>query len=265
MGLRSYCRVRSITQWFRDNFAPHRGALFDDVLWRDACAGLPWVSPLDDMRLARLRGLAESFLRGKAITPVDGLSLGDLDRVRLAALCCLPVLEFGDEGLHGWSELIVYPGAFRVRHQHVDDDHVQHEWDDTLTGESWSEGPLILSWTDVRADIEDPDAGLCLPIHEMAHKLDALDGEMDGTPPLPREWQRAWAHDFQRAYEGFLVRVDHGDDTEIDPYAAESPEEFFAVCSEYHFGAPQLLSTAMPEVARHLQQFYGASPMMARA
>ena len=36
------------------------------------------------------------------------------------------------------------------------------------------------------ADLEEPDAGFCVAVHEMAHKLDALDGEMDGTPPLPR-------------------------------------------------------------------------------
>ena len=43
----------------------------------------------------------------------------------------------------------------------------------------------------------------------------------------------------------------------IDDYAAESPEEFFAVCSEYHFSDANRLRDAMPEVAAHLQRFYG--------
>ena len=43
----------------------------------------------------------------------------------------------------------------------------------------------------------------------------------------------------------------------IDDYAAESPEEFFAVCSEYHFSDARRLRDAMPEVAAHLQRFYG--------
>ena len=42
----------------------------------------------------------------------------------------------------------------------------------------------------------------------------------------------------------------------IDPYAASAPEEFFAVVSEYHFLAPELLSAAYPEVARLTAQFY---------
>ncbi|HEX5665181.1 MAG TPA: zinc-dependent peptidase, partial [Xanthomonadaceae bacterium] len=97
-------------------------------------------------------------------------------------------------------------------------------------------------------------------VHEMAHKLDALDGLLDGTPPLPRDWQREWARDFQSAYDDFAAQVDGGRETAIDAYAAEAPEEFFAVCSEYHFSDPALLHETMPSVATHLRRFYGPSP-----
>ncbi|MGH8083067.1 MAG: zinc-dependent peptidase, partial [Lysobacter sp.] len=100
----------------------------------------------------------------------------------------------------------------------------------------------------------------CVAAHEMAHKLDVLDGLLDGTPPLPRPWQREWARDFQRAYDDFIEQVDSGHETLIDPYAAEAPEEFFAVVTEYHFSDPQALRDTMPEVAAHLQRFYGPSP-----
>jgi Mlc titration factor MtfA (ptsG expression regulator) len=255
--------VRRLEHWLAKSLGIRRSPLFDDALWRDACAGLPWVASIDEIRRIRLRELSETFLREKTISPVGGLALDDLARLQLAALCCLPLLEFGREGLHGWSELIVYPEAFRVRREAIDDDEVQHEWEDDLIGEAWEEGPLILSWADVQADIDTPEAGLCLAVHEMAHKLDALDGEMDGTPPLPREWQREWARDFQHAFEDFVALVDCGGDTEIDPYAAESPEEFFAVCSEYHFGAPHVLRAAFPAVAAHLRRFYGEPPVLA--
>src|SRR3546814_7088396 len=93
----------------------------------------------------------------------------------------------------------LYPDAFRVNRSHVDAAGVLHEWEDDLIGESWESGPLILSWADVQADLDEPDAGFCVAVHEMAHKLDALDGVLDGTPPLPRAWQREWARDFQAA------------------------------------------------------------------
>ncbi|KAF1718773.1 hypothetical protein CSC75_18215 [Pseudoxanthomonas wuyuanensis] len=234
----------------------------DPQRWQQVLASAPWFSALDDVRAARLRELSARFLQQKTITPLAGLELDAGQRLQLAALCCLPLLEFGAAGLRGWSQLIVYPDAFRVHRSHTDAAGVLHEWEDELSGESWGAGPLILSWADVQADLAEPDAGFCVAVHEMAHKLDALDGEMDGTPPLPHAWQRQWAHDFQRSYDAFCATVDAGDDTAIDPYAAEAPEEFFAVVTEYHFSAPRLLKQAMPDVAAHLRRFYGPPPLL---
>ena len=235
----------------------------DSTLWQTVRTRVPWVAALDDQRAARLRALAGRFLRDKAITPVGGLALDDADRATLAALCCLPLLEFGAEGLHGWSQLLVHPDAFRVDRSHVDAAGVMHEWEDELAGEAWQHGPLVLSWADVAEDLAHPRDGCCVAVHEMVHKLDALDGLLDGTPPLPRDWQRAWARDFQQAYDGFVERVDRGLHTRIDPYAAEAPEEFFAVCSEYHFSDPALLARELPAVAAQLERLYGRSPFAA--
>ena len=232
----------------------------DPELWRLVRERVHWIGALDADRDARLRALTARFLHEKNITPVAGLALDDMQRMLLAALCCLPLLEFGREGLRGWSQLIVYPDAFRVNRTHVDAAGVLHEWNDELIGEAWETGPVILSWADVQADLDEPHAGFCVAVHEIAHKLDALDGALDGTPPLPRDWQRAWARDFQAAFDAFTAQVDSGQDTAIDGYAAEAPEEFFAVCSEYHFTNPETLRDAMPLVADHLARFYGASP-----
>lgn len=246
-------------RWFRGLFA-RTAPDIDPALWRRTRAVVPWAKALDPARDARLAALSAQFLHRKTITPVDGLTLDPDQRCALAALCCLPLLEFGVEGLHGWSQLIVYPDAFRVRRDHVDAAGVLHIEDQDIIGEAWDAGPLILSWADVQADLDDPEAGCCVAVHEMAHKLDVLDGVMDGTPPLPRDWQRAWAQDFQRAYDAFVAEVDTGRETAIDPYAAEGTDEFFAVCSEYHFSAPHLLCEEMPAIAAHLERFYGRSP-----
>jgi MtfA peptidase len=246
-------------RWLRGLFARPDPPI-DAAQWLRVRAGVPWVEALDRERDARLAALTATFLHRKTITAVGGLVLEPDQRCALAALCCLPLMEFGADGLHGWSQLIVYPDAFRVKRDHVDAAGVLHIGEDELSGEAWDAGPLILSWADVCADLEEPDAGCCVAVHEMAHKLDMLDGAIDGTPPLPRDWQRAWARDFQAAYDLFVAEVDAGRDTLIDPYAAEATEEFFAVCSEYHFSAPQLLREEMPAIAAHLTRFYGPSP-----
>ncbi len=237
-------------------------ARLDPHIWSCARTATPWIAALDPDREAHLQTLTARLLHDKTITPVAGLALDDALRVQLAALCCLPLLEFGEEGLHGWSQLIVYPDAFRKQRSHIDAAGVMHEWDDDLIGEAWESGPVILSWADVLSDCASPREGFCVAVHEMAHKIDALDGALDGTPPLPRDWQRGWARDFQIAYDAFCKEVEAGRDTEIDPYAAEAPEEFFAVCSEYHFSMPALLQAEMPAVAQHLARFYGPSPLL---
>jgi Mlc titration factor MtfA (ptsG expression regulator) len=232
----------------------------DPALWRALRREVALLGALDDDRAARLGALAARFLQDKTITPLGGLALDDRQRATLAALCCLPLLEFGAEGLHGWAQVLVYPDAFRVDRRHVDAAGVVHEWEDELAGESWEHGPLVLSWADVASDLAHPRAGYCVAVHEMVHKLDALDGALDGTPPLPRDWQKEWARDFQQAYDVFIARVDRDADTAIDPYAAEAPEEFLAVCSEYHFSDPALLQREMPVVAAHLRRLFGAPP-----
>jgi len=231
----------------------------DPEAWRTTRASLPWLRTLGGVDDEVLAALAARFLHEKTIMPLGELELGDAERLQLAALCCLPLLRFGGEGLHGWSQLLVYPDAFRARRSHMDAAGVLHEWEEELIGEAWDAGPLILSWADVQSDIADPAAGFCVAVHEMAHKLDVLDGVLDGTPPLPREWQREWARDFQQAYDAFVAKVERGAHTRIDPYAAEAPEEFFAVCSEYHFSNPRELRQSMPKVAAHLQRFYGVT------
>lgn len=237
----------------------------DPAVWRDTRAAVPWLRALDPARDARLQTLAAWFLHQKTITPIGDLRLDDRQRCLLAALCCLPVLEFGEHGLAGWSQLIVYPDAFRTHRSHMDAAGVLHEGQDELIGEAWDAGPVILSWADVLADCDDPHAGFCVVAHEIAHKLDLLDGVLDGTPLLPRAWQREWARDFQAAFDAFTAQVDAEGEPAIDSYAAEAPEEFFAVVSEYHFSDPHRLDAAMPQVAAHLRRFYGPSPFAAMA
>jgi Mlc titration factor MtfA (ptsG expression regulator) len=232
--------------------------------WNAVCERAPVCSLLDASQALRLRGLAGGFLQRKSITPVQGLALDDADRALIATLCCLPVLNLGGHWLGGWHEVVMYPSGFRVRRQELDEPTgVLHEWDEDLAGEAWSEGPLILSWEDLQLDLAHPEDSMNLVAHEIAHKLDLRDGVLDGTPPLPPARLASWVRDLQAAFEQLGTELDADQETLIDPYAAESPEEFFAVVSEVHFSAPALLQQAMPAVAAQLTSFYGASPWAA--
>ena len=134
------------------------------------------------------------------------------------------------------------------------------EYHEELIGEAWERGPLILSWADIEEDLDKPDDGVCVVVHEIAHKLDELSGGVDGMPRMPKGVSRdEWGRAFTQAYERLCALVDAGqeDDSLVDPYAAHSPEEFFAVCSEHVLCRPDLLEEQFPEVERLLRRFYG--------
>ena len=69
-----------------------------------------------------------------------------------------------------------------------------------------------------------------------------------------------WRRTLTAAYDDFCARIDRGEDTAIDPYAAESPAEFFAVLSEVFFAEPLLLRREYPEVYGQFAAFYRQDP-----
>ena len=231
-----------------------------EAAWRQVLRDHRALGGLSAAESDRLRELATLFLREKIFEPVRGLQLDEPGRLAIAALCCLPVVNLGADWLDGWRTLIVYPGAFIRKREQFDGFGVMHEWEEAITGEAWDLGPLILSWADVEASGQ--GEGYNVAVHEIAHKLDLLNGEADGFPPLHRGMRRgAWREAFTHAFEDFQRRVDGGEDTDIDPYAAEAPGEFFAVFSEYFFETPDLIEAEYPAVYRQLAAFYRQDPL----
>ncbi|CAG1009747.1 MtfA peptidase [Myxococcaceae bacterium] len=231
-----------------------------DTAWREVLADHPILAGLAEEEEGRLRELAVLFLHEKIYEPVQGLGLTEPMRLVIAVQCCLPVMNLGQDWLDGWRTVIAYPGAFVRKREQFDSSGVMHEWEEAVSGEAWKLGPLILSWADVEAS--GWGDGYNVAIHEIAHKLDLLNGEVDGFPPLHRGMSaKAWNQAFSAAFDDFNRRLDAGAATEIDPYAAEAPGEFFAVLSEYFFELPGLVFAEYPEVYRQLAAFYRQDPL----
>lgn len=230
--------------------------------WRLALAAHPLAQRLDGCRQDELRRLVGVFLSRKRFHALAGAALSDAIQILIALQACLPVLEQGPGALRGWRDILVYPGEFKVKRSHHDDrSGVVTESDDVLIGEAWERGPLVLSLADVELDLAKPWDGYNVVIHEIAHKLDMLDGPPDGVPPLPPHIpRRQWIVAFQRSFDLLSNDVARGRDTLIDPYAAESADEFFAVVSELHWSQPALLRRADAAVADLLEAYYGVSP-----
>src|SRR5574337_1320935 len=139
-------------QSLRTHFEP---APIADPLWRRALAGCPLARRLDPERQQLLRQLAALFLTRKRFHALAGAVLDDYWRLLIAMQACLPALQQGPASLRGWREVLIYPGEFKVRRSHHDDrTGVITEGDETLIGEAWERGPLVLSLADVQLDLD---------------------------------------------------------------------------------------------------------------
>lgn len=232
------------------------------TLWQSVLHETTIFHHLSAVERAHLRELTTLFLYRKRINSVKTLPLSERMRVIIAAQACLLILHLGLRYFDDWVEVIVYPGAFRIERDTTDENGLVSHQSNVLSGESWSHGPVILSWEDIEQDLAHPLGGRNVIIHEFAHKLDMLNGRANGMPPLHASMEiSVWTNTFSAAYEHFQTQLALFHSTPIDPYAAMSPAEFFAVVSEYFFSAPRTLHQIYPDVFAQLALFYRQNPL----
>jgi len=232
-----------------------------EAIWQLTLARYPFLALRKAADLAELRRLSSLFLDSKEFSGAHGLEVGDDMAVAIAAQACLPVLCLGLRPYDGFVGIVVHPDEVQVKREFVDDDGIVHEYDDVVAGEAMEGGPVMLSWRDVVEAGDTSAWGYNVVVHEFAHLLDMGDGVADGMPPLPNGAARQhWQQVLTREYGGFCEAVDARRGTVLDPYGAESPEEFFAVASEAFFVAPHDLRAEMPALYQLLTGYYRQDP-----
>ncbi len=233
-----------------------RNGLLPDDVWDSLLDEHPILDGLSGEELAELRRLVALFTHEKSFEGADGLELTDFMKAVISLQSCLPVLKLGLEWYDNWKAVVVVPDVFVGEHSEVDRAGVAHEWAEDQSGGSWDSGPVVLSWTDVEAS--GWGDGYNVVIHEAAHRLDLLDGEVNGRPALHDGMSvTEWRDVFSRAFTELGRNSRRGRRRpRIDPYAMESDSEFFAVSSEYFFEQPRVLLAEYPDVYRLLSLFF---------
>lgn len=225
-----------------------------------AVGQLPILHGLSAAELDHLHETASLFLHGKSFAAAGDAEVDTTTQLKIALQACLLILHLDEASYRGWNEIILYPDEFLRLREEIDDAGIVHHSRDILAGESWLGGPLVLSIADVETSGQAD--GVNVVLHEFAHKLDMLNGDANGFPPLHRGMDAArWADDFSAAYADFCARVDAGEDTAIDPYATADPAEFFAVLTEVFFETPALLHAEYPAVYAQMRLFYRQHPL----
>ena len=238
--------------------------------WRAVLRRWPLYRRLPADLQLQLKRQIQVFLADKRIVGCAGLEVTDEMRVLVAAQACLLLLNRRGARFERLTEVLLYPGAFIVERDHGDGSGVLQRRRDVLTGESWVQGQVVLSWDDTLAGALDADDGRNVAIHEFAHQLDQDKGHANGAPAAGR-WARGrmqrWARVFDEAFTRLRAQLAQpaatGDRAPplIDPYGATDPAEFFAVVSEVFFERPQALAAQEPALYRELAAFYRVDPL----
>ena len=232
------------------------------ALWHDCIQQIPALRVLTRQELHRLRKLTSLFLHNKTINGANGLTVDDRMRVIIASQACLLILNLRLDYFDGWSEIIVYPTSFIVAREERLAEGIIHETRRRLGGESWSRGPVILSWADAKPGARSHGLVSNVILHEFAHKIDMLNGAANGMPPLHANMIREhWTKSLSKAYKSLYQQIERHQHTSIDPYASESPAEFFAVLTEIYFEQPVHLHHIYPAVYKQLSLFYRQDPL----
>lgn len=225
--------------------------------WREILArNVKAYRLLDEPEQEVLRELVQVFIAEKRWEGCGGLELDDEMRVTIAGSACLLILGRDHDLMRDVESILVYPstvvlpdaqaGTFDGRPRIVGEGR-------EALGVAHIGGPVILAWDSVLQGARNAADGHNVVIHEMAHKIDFLDGDADGTPPLEtsaerREWARICAEEFtaMQTGGGHFLRA----------YAATNEAEFFAVASEVFFEKPKQLRRELPELYGLLRGFY---------
>jgi len=211
------------------------------------------------------RGLVEQvvqvFVAEKNWEGGAGLQVTDEMKVTVAGQAAILTLGL-DEPYYfeGVESIILYQGRYRhpARIYH-------NSWlipaGIAYSGEAWYRGPIVLSWRDVLESGRNASGGHNLVVHELAHFLDGLDGDVDGTPPLAgRRQAQTWYRVTEAEYLRLVGQARRKEVTLLDHYGASNRAEFFAVAAECFFEQPQALAREHGDLYAVLRDFFRQDP-----
>ncbi|MEO0566109.1 MAG: M90 family metallopeptidase [Pseudomonadota bacterium] len=190
----------------------------------------------------------------------NGLEVTEDMRLSIAAQACLLVVN-SNAWYDNLRTVLIYPGAFKSRRMVQHGDLILEE-ESVRLGESWSRGPVVLSWPHVEQGGLNYKDGSNLVLHEFAHQFDDLSGDTDGVPLLRSgQCYAEWDEIFVKGYEDHVRQVEKGRRTFLDDYGATGPEEFFAVSVEVFFEKPKQLQREEPQIYAQLSNLFGLDPV----
>jgi Mlc titration factor MtfA (ptsG expression regulator) len=206
----------------------------------------------------RLEGLALALIADKIWEAANGFEITDEMMVVIAAQAALLILGLPDDSYRDVGSILVHPTTVVLTGPRSQGGGLVSDHPMPVLGQTSFQGPVVIVWDTALDEARHPGRGHNVVFHEFAHKLDMLDGTVDGTPPLAdRTRFDRWVRVCTEVYE--RVVVGEGGHS-LRSYAGVNPGEFFAVATEAFFDAPRSLRAEHPELYGVLADFYRQDP-----
>nr|WP_315259994.1 zinc-dependent peptidase [uncultured Duganella sp.] len=209
----------------------------------------------------QLRRMVVQFLHQKKFIGCEGLEVTDEIAVTIAGQACLLLLNRHSKVYPALHTILVYPSEFVAQRAEVGPGGVITPGRQSMLGESWDDGRVVLSWDDVRRGAGDWTDGHNVVLHEFAHQLDSESGRANGAPYLgnPASYSE-WSEVLSNAYQNLRWHAMHRQPAVMDHYGATNPAEFFAVATETFYEKPYQMAEHYPELFAEFLKYYRVDP-----
>jgi MtfA peptidase len=203
---------------------------------------------LDEYAQKRFDDKLKKFLSSVKITGANA-EVEDLDRLLIGAAAVIPTFYIKDWEYINLREVLVYPGSFNTEFEQ----HGHERSISGMVGTGHMQNVMILSKWEIRQGFINSSSQNNTAIHEFIHLIDKMDGTLDGVPELLVE--RKYVARWKELLDITMGQIRTGQ-SDINPYAATSPVECFAVISEYFFEQPEVFQSAHPELNEMLRRIF---------
>lgn len=203
----------------------------------------PYYQDLDAQNRLKFLARVKEFMQLKAFIPRQ---TEPNETINLLIAATAVQLTFGlrDFSLFSFSKILIYPDTY---YSEIRKTHHKGEINVQLR-------LIVLSAKHFLAGVRDPNDGINLGLHEMAHALNVETFEEDKQSLIRR---------FEVWSKAALIEMDHILSQEhhfLRKYAATNLEEMFAVCTENFFERPEKFAIALPKLYEYLMDFYQQDP-----
>lgn len=213
-----------------------------------------------DLQL-QLKRLIKQFLYEKKFLGCDGFEITDEVRLTIAGKASMLLLNRSTRVYPDLKMILVYPSAFIAPRIETGVGGIVTHGNQTLSGESWSDGRVILAWDHVQKNNGNLPDGHDVVLHEFAHQLDSESGRTNGAPLLNNKARyRSWSETMSREFAMLQHSAETQTESVLDYYGATNPAEFFAVATETFFEKTTQLARYHPHLFDQLRAYYQVDP-----